>query len=87
MVLHGLKMKLFVDSLTGLALMWYAEKDIGKWVSWDDLASDFIARFNNMMKRKFIEETPRHDKVSLVEPQFRDKEKGSYHYTSKPPKQ
>ncbi|PHT36097.1 Exocyst complex component EXO84A [Capsicum baccatum] len=39
------------------------EKDIGKWVSWDDLASDFIGRFNNRLKRKFIEETPRHDKM------------------------
>lgn len=80
---NDLQMKHFVRPLIGLALMWYAEKDTSKWVSWDNLASYFIGWSNHWRKSKFIVEALRYDKVGLVEPQFRDKEKITINEESK----
>ncbi|OIS97931.1 hypothetical protein A4A49_21576 [Nicotiana attenuata] len=58
------KLRLFVRTLTGPALMWYAKKDTWKWFSWNDLVKDFVneyVSFNNttsrcsLLKRKFME--------------------------------
>ncbi|KAH0678973.1 hypothetical protein KY284_020058 [Solanum tuberosum] len=38
-------MRLFVRTLTGLALMWYANQDTWKWFSWIDMAKDFIKQY------------------------------------------
>jgi len=76
----GLKKKIFVSSLVGPVLMWYTKKDTSKWISWDDLAIDFIWQFDNKLTKKHIAKT------DLVESQFRDKEKTIINGTSKPTK-
>lgn len=38
-------MILFVRTLTGPALMWYANQDTSKWFSWVDMAKDFIKKY------------------------------------------
>ncbi|KAK4732205.1 hypothetical protein R3W88_025193 [Solanum pinnatisectum] len=38
-------MILFVRTLTGPALLWYANQDTRKWFSWVDMAKDFIKQY------------------------------------------
>lgn len=38
-------MKLFIQSLSGLALDWFAEQDFRKWYTWEDMARDFVEQF------------------------------------------
>ncbi|XP_070045488.1 uncharacterized protein [Nicotiana tomentosiformis] len=40
-----IRMKLFMQSLTGDALSWYISQDPKKWVSWVSMASDFMDSF------------------------------------------
>lgn len=53
----SLKMKLFVSSLKGPTLMWYAKNDTIKWVSWDHLETDFVRQFDNKIKKKLATES------------------------------
>ncbi|KAH0643544.1 hypothetical protein KY290_035064 [Solanum tuberosum] len=55
---------LFIRTLTGPALMWYANQDTRKWLSWVDLTKDFIKQYRppnsaskgcGLLKRKSIE--------------------------------
>lgn len=79
-------MKLFVSSLTGPTLMWYTQKDTRKWVCQNNLVSDFIGRFYNKLKRKFIARTLTHNKVGLVETQLSNKRKTTINEVSRPSK-
>ncbi|KAM3286064.1 hypothetical protein P3S67_024863 [Capsicum chacoense] len=40
-----LRMKLFIQSLSGEALTWYTRQDPHKWRDWWEMAEDFISRF------------------------------------------
>ena len=40
-----LLMAYFGESLLGLALEWFVDQDIDKWISWDDLANEFVQQF------------------------------------------
>ncbi|KAM3263395.1 hypothetical protein P3L10_000389 [Capsicum annuum] len=40
-----LLMAYFEESLSGLASEWFVDQDIGKWISWDDLANGFVQQF------------------------------------------
>ncbi|XP_059285040.1 uncharacterized protein LOC132038380 [Lycium ferocissimum] len=42
---EALRMKLFIQSLSGLALDWYTEQDFRKWYTWEDMARDFVEQF------------------------------------------
>ncbi|PHT61262.1 hypothetical protein T459_34888 [Capsicum annuum] len=35
----------FNESLSGLASEWFVDQDIDKWISWDDLANEFVQQF------------------------------------------
>ena len=38
-------MAYFGESLSGLASEWFVDQDIDKWISWDDLANEFVQQF------------------------------------------
>ncbi|PHT71915.1 hypothetical protein T459_22700 [Capsicum annuum] len=40
-----LLMAYFRESLSGLASEWFVNQDIDKWISWDDLANEFMQQF------------------------------------------
>ncbi|KAM3263159.1 hypothetical protein P3L10_000153 [Capsicum annuum] len=40
-----LLMAYFGESLSGLASEWFVDQDIDKWISWDDLANEFVQQF------------------------------------------
>ncbi|KAM3338642.1 hypothetical protein P3S68_030728 [Capsicum galapagoense] len=40
-----LLMAYFGESLLGLASEWFVDQDINKWISWDDLANEFVQQF------------------------------------------
>ncbi|XP_049391611.1 uncharacterized protein LOC125856071 [Solanum stenotomum] len=40
-----LRMKLFIQSLSGEALTWYTRQDPSKWRDWQEMAEDFMTRF------------------------------------------
>ncbi|OIT32397.1 hypothetical protein A4A49_59649 [Nicotiana attenuata] len=40
-----IRMKLFIKSLSGLALDWYTQQDFSKWYTWEDMARDFIEQY------------------------------------------
>ncbi|XP_060213957.1 uncharacterized protein LOC132641089 [Lycium barbarum] len=42
---EAIRMKLFIQSLSGLALDWYTEQDFRKWYTWEDMARDFVEHF------------------------------------------
>ncbi|KAH0669844.1 hypothetical protein KY289_024337 [Solanum tuberosum] len=42
---NSFNMILFVRTLTGPALMWYANQDTRKWFSWVDMAKHFIKQY------------------------------------------
>ncbi|KAG5611331.1 hypothetical protein H5410_022612 [Solanum commersonii] len=37
-----LLMRLFIQSLSGIALTWYVKQDFDKWLAWEDMAQDFV---------------------------------------------
>ncbi|OIT39888.1 hypothetical protein A4A49_07739 [Nicotiana attenuata] len=58
------KLRLFVRTLTGPALIWYAKQDTWKWFSWNDLVKDFVKQYGpstnttsrcSSLKRKSME--------------------------------
>ena len=40
-----LLMAYFGESLSGLASEWFVDQNIDKWISWDDLANEFVQQF------------------------------------------
>ncbi|KAH0678972.1 hypothetical protein KY284_020057 [Solanum tuberosum] len=46
---EAIRMRLFIQSLSGLALAWYTKQDFSKWHTWEDMAHDFVKQyeFNN----------------------------------------
>ncbi|OIT32028.1 hypothetical protein A4A49_63800 [Nicotiana attenuata] len=40
-----MKLLLFIQSLSGPALVWYTKQDFSKWRTWDDMANDFIRKY------------------------------------------
>ncbi|KAM3291517.1 hypothetical protein P3S67_019806 [Capsicum chacoense] len=40
-----LLMAYFGESLSGLTSEWFVDQDIDKWISWDDLANEFVQQF------------------------------------------
>ncbi|KAK4729640.1 hypothetical protein R3W88_022628 [Solanum pinnatisectum] len=38
-------MAYFGESLTGVALEWFIDKDISRWHVWNDMAQDFVQQF------------------------------------------
>ncbi|PHT60873.1 hypothetical protein T459_35276 [Capsicum annuum] len=40
-----LLMAYFGESLSRLASEWFVDQDIDKWISWDDLANEFVQQF------------------------------------------
>ncbi|XP_060200631.1 uncharacterized protein LOC132628893 [Lycium barbarum] len=39
------RMRLFIQSLSGSALYWYTKQDFSKWLTWEDMARGFIKQF------------------------------------------
>ena len=37
-----LLMRLFIQSLSGIAFTWYVKQDFDKWLAWEDMARDFV---------------------------------------------
>ncbi|KAH0745156.1 hypothetical protein KY285_001157 [Solanum tuberosum] len=46
---EAIRMRLFIQSLSGLALSWFTKQDFSKWHTWEDMAHDFVKQyeFNN----------------------------------------
>ncbi|KAM3306484.1 hypothetical protein P3S67_013354 [Capsicum chacoense] len=42
-------MAYFGKSLSSLASEWFVDQDIDKWISWDDLANEFVQQFQYKM--------------------------------------
>ncbi|OIT33112.1 hypothetical protein A4A49_55733 [Nicotiana attenuata] len=42
---EAIRMKLFIESLSGPALVWYTKQDFSKWHTWDDMAHDFVKQY------------------------------------------
>nr|XP_010313566.1 uncharacterized protein LOC104644792 [Solanum lycopersicum] len=40
-----LLMRLFIQSLSGIAFTWYVKQDFDKWLSWEDMARDFVEQY------------------------------------------
>ncbi|KAH0672582.1 hypothetical protein KY290_024813 [Solanum tuberosum] len=40
-----LLMRLFIQSLSGIAFTWYVKKDFDKWLAWEDMARDFVEQY------------------------------------------
>ncbi|KAH0641883.1 hypothetical protein KY290_033499 [Solanum tuberosum] len=46
---EALLMRLFIQSLSGIAFAWYVKQDFGKWLAWKDMTRDYVekCKFNN----------------------------------------
>ncbi|XP_009803593.1 uncharacterized protein [Nicotiana sylvestris] len=42
---EAIRMKLFIQSLTGLALDWYTQQNLSKWYMWEDITRDFVEQY------------------------------------------
>ncbi|XP_059290866.1 uncharacterized protein LOC132044391 [Lycium ferocissimum] len=42
---EAVRMRLFIQSLSGPALSWYTKQDFSKWPTWEDMAREFIKQF------------------------------------------
>ncbi|XP_060210916.1 uncharacterized protein LOC132637920 [Lycium barbarum] len=42
---EAVRMRLFIQSLSGSALSWYTKQDFSKWHTWEDMARKFIKQF------------------------------------------
>ncbi|OIT27030.1 hypothetical protein A4A49_63498, partial [Nicotiana attenuata] len=42
---EAIRMRLFIQSLSGLALTWYTRQDFSKWRTWEDMARDFVKQY------------------------------------------
>jgi len=40
-----LLMRLFIQSLSGIAFTWYVKQDFDKWLAWEDMAQDFVEQY------------------------------------------
>ncbi|KAH0743096.1 hypothetical protein KY290_031089 [Solanum tuberosum] len=40
-----LLMRLFIQSLSGIAFTWYVKQDFDKWLAWEDMARDFVEQY------------------------------------------
>ena len=38
-------MRLFIQSLSGIAFTWYVKQDFYKWLAWEDMARDFVEQY------------------------------------------
>ncbi|XP_060181975.1 uncharacterized protein LOC132611578 [Lycium barbarum] len=43
--IEAVRMRLFIQSLSGSALYWYTKQDFSKWLTWEDMARGFIKQF------------------------------------------
>ncbi|XP_060210977.1 uncharacterized protein LOC132637993 [Lycium barbarum] len=43
--IEAVRMRLFIQSLSGSALSWYTKQDFSKWLTWEDMARGFIKQF------------------------------------------
>ncbi|XP_060183150.1 uncharacterized protein LOC132613116 [Lycium barbarum] len=39
------RMRLFIQSLSGSALAWYTKQDFSKWLTWEDMTREFVKQF------------------------------------------
>ncbi|KAH0657889.1 hypothetical protein KY289_026637 [Solanum tuberosum] len=42
---EALLMRLFIQSLSGIAFTWYVKQDFNKWLAWEDVARDFVEQY------------------------------------------
>ncbi|KAH0665178.1 hypothetical protein KY285_026384 [Solanum tuberosum] len=42
---EALLMRLFIQSLSGIAFTWYGKQDFNKWLAWEDVARDFLEQY------------------------------------------
>ncbi|XP_019236092.1 PREDICTED: uncharacterized protein LOC109216402 [Nicotiana attenuata] len=42
---EAIRMKLFIQSLTGLALDWFTQQNFSKWYTWEDMVHDFVEQY------------------------------------------
>ncbi|KAH0665173.1 hypothetical protein KY290_027452 [Solanum tuberosum] len=42
---EALLMRLFIQSLSGIAFTWYVKQDFDKWLAWEDVARDFVEQY------------------------------------------
>jgi len=42
---EALLMRLFIQSLSGIAFTWYVKQDFDKWFAWEDMAQDFVEQY------------------------------------------
>ncbi|OIT37264.1 hypothetical protein A4A49_11919 [Nicotiana attenuata] len=42
---EAIRMKLFIQSISGPAFVWYTKQDFSKWRTWDDMAHDFVKQY------------------------------------------
>ncbi|KAH0669444.1 hypothetical protein KY285_023606 [Solanum tuberosum] len=40
-----LLIRLFIQSLSGIAFTWYVKQDFDKWLAWEDMARDFVEQY------------------------------------------
>ncbi|XP_060181515.1 uncharacterized protein LOC132611125 [Lycium barbarum] len=43
--IEAIRMRLFIQSLSGSTLSWYTKQDFSKWLTWEDMAREFIKQF------------------------------------------
>ncbi|XP_060200503.1 uncharacterized protein LOC132628755 [Lycium barbarum] len=42
---EAVRMRLFIQSLSGSTLSWYTKQDFSKWLTWEDMARGFVKQF------------------------------------------
>ncbi|KAG5570792.1 hypothetical protein H5410_060558 [Solanum commersonii] len=52
-----LLMRLFIQSLSGIAFTWYVKQDFDKWLAWEDMTRDFVEqyKFNTKIDLIFLD--------------------------------
>ncbi|KAG5606910.1 hypothetical protein H5410_028402 [Solanum commersonii] len=45
-----LLMRLFIQSLSGISFIWYVKQDFDKWLTWEDMARDFVEQYKFNMR-------------------------------------
>ncbi|OIT34761.1 hypothetical protein A4A49_03430 [Nicotiana attenuata] len=42
---EAIRMKLFIQSLSGIVLDWFTQQNFSKWYTWEDMAHDFVEQY------------------------------------------
>ncbi|KAK4731550.1 hypothetical protein R3W88_024538 [Solanum pinnatisectum] len=52
---EALLIRLFIQSLSGIAFTWYVKQDFDKWLAWEDMAREFVEQYKKLSHEYFEE--------------------------------